>query len=223
MSVLVSTGLSDLSKELGETTTNSTARRVGHYGDAVVEFANAHKWPFLVKKSTTLVTIANTKVYAIPAGVLAEMRKPGGIKAIYVGSGVDAFLPIDYDQRGAASLQGKQFFYLDLEETSIGFIKDLGAAGQTITLYYYYIPARITDTADVVGYPIPERYRKIVATLAAAYVQWSRYLESQGNRLFNVYQRMLGEVSGQQAERNTGKPKRLQHPLEYRGFRRTYR
>lgn len=218
--ILLTTGLSDLSKELGETTTNTTARRIGHYGDAVVEFANAKKWPFLIKKDITLTTLANTKTYTIPEGVLADWRSPGGIKEIYIGSSTTPVLPMEYVNR---SIAGNELqFYLDPEETQITFTKDLGAAGQVITIHYYYIPLRITDLEDEDGYPIPERYRKIVATLAGAYVQWSRYLESQGNRLFNVYQRMLGEVSGQQSERNSGAPKNLPHPLAYRGFKRTY-
>lgn len=221
MTISLTNGLSDLSRELGESTTNQTTRRIEHYNDAVVQFSNDKKWKFLLKKNTDLVTIAATTSYTIPSTGMDDRRSPGWAYAIYVGSDTTPYLPIAYEDRGDASLQGKKYFYIDPEDTTIYFMADLGAAGQTITVHYYHIPARTSDTSAG-SFAIPDRYRKTVATLAAAFVQWGRYLDTQGNRLFNVYQRMLGDAEIQQEEQPTGKPKRLKHPLAYRGFRRSY-
>lgn len=221
--VTLADGLSDMSKELGETTTNTSVRRVQHYGDAIIEFFNARKWPFAIKKdNTSLSTLANTVIYAIPAGILADMRQPGGIKEIYIGSETTPYLGIDFELRNDSAYTDGKYFYIDPETTTITFLKTLGAAGQAMTIHYYFIPARATDTTTGT-YPLPDRYRKIVATLAAAFVQWGRYLEGQGNRLYNVYTRMLDGVTDQQTEPGTSQPKVLQHPLTYKGFRRIYR
>ncbi|MCL4387312.1 hypothetical protein M1307_02870, partial [Patescibacteria group bacterium] len=110
MSVLLSDGLSDLSKELGETTTNTSSRRVEHYGDAVIEFFNARKWPFAIKKDNThLSTLAATLVYAIPAEILADMRSPGGIKEIYIGTETDPYLSIEFDERNNPVYDGGKY------------------------------------------------------------------------------------------------------------------
>lgn len=215
----LSDGLSDLSRELGESTTNTTSRRVEHYGDAVVAFANEKKWPFLRKKSTDLTTAANTTSYDIPAG-MSDARWPGAIDQIYIGTDEDPYLPIDYDKRGDPAYTDGKYFYVDPEFTQITFLTDQ-TAGQTIAIHYFYIPARTSDTTNGT-YPIPDRYRKPIATLAAAFTQWSRYLEAQGNRLFNVYQRQLSGVVDQQNETISKKPKTLVHYLQYLGFRRTY-
>lgn len=221
--ITLDTGLDDLSKELGETTTNTNVRRVGQYGDAVVEFFNERKWPFAIKKNISITTTTSSS-YAIPASVLEDGRWPGAIKEIYLGTATDPIVPIDYDKRGYATYQGKNFFYTDPENTAIYLLGPV-TAGQVITIHYYYVPTRLDS--DALGdalqtYPLPDRYRKAVATLAAAYVQWSRYLEGPGNRLYNVYKRMIGEVTDQQAEQPSYQPRRLPHPLAWRGFRRSY-
>lgn len=222
MSINLTDGLDDLSKELGESSANQTSRRIQHYNDAVQDFSGERKWPFLVKKNEDLTTIADTKAYNIPSG-MSDARWPGAIKYIFVGTDTDEYIPIDYEKRGDASLVGKKYFYIDPETTQIIFMGDLGAAGQTITIHYFYIPARTEDLTTPGTFPIPDRYRKVISTLAAAYVQWGRYLEAQGNRLYNMYSRMLGKTTNQQAERPNKQPRRLEHPLAYRGFKRTYR
>lgn len=220
MAVSLTSGLSDLSKELGETNTNTGTRRIQHYNDAVVDFANDRKWAFLVKENTELSTVSGDQSYAIPAAVLADWRSPGAIKEITLGDGETPIKPIDWDQRGDARFDGKNYFYINPEETTIYFKVAIDAV-YTVHIHYYYIPARTTDTTSGT-FPIPDRYRKAVALLAAAYVQWSRYLDQQGNRLFNLYAKMVGGIAQQQSERHNYKPRSLPHYLHYRGFRRTY-
>lgn len=218
------TGLSDLSTELGENTTNITAKRVKQYGDAVIDFCNEKKWPFLLKKATlSAVTTQTGRRYALAP--IDDLRMPGGIKEIQIGTDAadnPAYVPIAYEDRHDPTMPQKNFYYDD-ETGDIVLGSDPGTAGQSIVVRYYHVPARLTDTNNVVLlYPIPDRYRKAVATLAAAYVQWSRYLDAQGNRLFNLYQRMVDKVGDQQAERNKFQPRRFQHYLQFRGFRRKY-
>lgn len=219
MAISLQTGLSDLSRELNETNVNVTVPRIGHYNDAVTDFAKERKWPFLVKKNEELLVLANTKVYTIPASVLADWRSPGAIKAIHIGTG--EFLPIDWEARNDARYTGKNFFYIDPEETQITFTADLGAAGAAISIHYYFIPARQTNLESGT-FPMPDRYRKEIQVLAAAYVQYSRYLDAQGNLKMNLYNRMMGKAVYQQSETHRNKPRKFQHFLQHRGFRRTY-
>ncbi len=219
MAITLQTGLSDLSRELNETNVSQAPARIGHYGDAVTDFCKERKWPFLIKKNETLVVVADTRAYTIPSAVTADWRTPGAIKAIHIGTG--EFLPIDWEDRNDSRYTGKKFFYIDPEETTITFTCDLGTAGQTITIHYYHIPARTSDLSSG-SYPLPDRYRKEVAVLAAAYVQYSRYLDSQGNLKMNLYNRMMGKAVFQQSETHRNKPRKLQHFLQFRGFRRTY-
>jgi len=220
MAVSLTNGLSDLSKELGETNTNTNTRRIQHYNDAVVDFANERKFPFFVKENTELATVSGDQDYAIPAAVLADWRSPGAIKEITLDDDTTPIKPIDWDQRDDPRYDGKNYFYINPEETRIYFKATISAV-YTVHIHYWYIPARTTDL-EAGSFPIPDRYRKAVAVLAAAYVQWSRYLEQQGNRLFNLYVKLVGGIAIQQSERHKYKPRSLPHYLQWRGFKRTY-
>ena len=215
--MLLTTGLSDQSKELGETTIVSTPIRIRAYNDAIVDFANERKWPFLVKENATKSTVVGSN--NIDISDILDLRSPGPIKEIYLGSETTPYLPISWEDRNDERYDGEKVFYLNPTETTIT-LKGSVTTIQTVHIWYYYIPVRIEDTASIVQFPIPERYRKVVATLGAAYVQWSRYLEAQGNRLYNVYGKMIAKVVNQQSERNDRQPKKLQHYLAWRGFKR---
>jgi hypothetical protein len=208
--------LSDISKELGETTTNSTTRRIQHANDAIVGFANEKKWPFLIKEDTSLVSESGTQEYNIPVTVLADIRLPGGIKEITLGDSTEAILPMDWADRGNSKYDNGNFFYLNPEQTKIYFKKELTTA-EAFHIHYYYIPERIDDVAE--DFPIPSRYRKAIGLLGASNVQFSRYLEQQGNRLFNLYSKEVRNISSQQSETNTGKPRSFPHYLAWRGGR----
>lgn len=218
--ITLSQGLADLSKELGESTTNTSARRIQHYCDAIQEFANERKWPFLVKSNASLNTGTGVAHTAISITTITDIRMPGGIKEITIEGYDDPFLPCEYEDRNANS--NKNLFYINPDEASIKFTKALDPS-KTITIWYYYIPERIEDTASVSTFPIPSRYRKALGTLGAAFVQWSRYLDGQGNRLLNVYNRLLAKIETNQSESNSGTPKRIPNPMAWRGPLRHYR
>lgn len=223
MAVLLTNGLADLSKELGETTANQTPNRIKHYNDAVQAFFSERKWKFSKKKNTSLVTVSGQQRYDLSS--ITDIREPGGINEIQVGPDTEdnlPFTPVDFEQRHNPSYKGKKFFCIEEESNELVFLGDISEGGLTITIRYHFIPARIESVSDVVGFPLPDQYRKTVATLAAAYVQWARYLDAQGNRLYNMYERLLQKTGFQQSERNARNPRRMEHPLRWRGFRRTY-
>lgn len=211
-------GLADLSKELGESTTNTGTRRIQHYNDAVQDFANDKKWPFLTKENTSLTTGDGSS--AIDISGITDIRMPGGIMEITVTGYSDPFLPVPWKDRHVESTKNR--FYITPDEQSLKFTKELNASA-ALDIWYWYIPERITDTASVSSFPIPSRYRKAVGTLAAAYVQYSRYLDGPGSRLINFYERLLERVETNQAETNQGTPKRIQNPMSYMGRLRDYR
>jgi len=216
MSVLLSQGLADLSRELGENTVKTETARIGHYGDAVVEFFGEKKWPFAIKHDTSLTTTSSTAGYSLTG--ITDMRQPGGIKLLTIDG--DDYLPIAYEQRNDSRFDTKKWFYLNEEETLL-FIKGSPEVGKVIDICYWYLPARTTDLTSG-SYPLPDRYRKTVAYLAAAYVQWARYLTTLGDAKYNMYLRGIGKVTRQQAERHQGNPRNIKHFLAGIGFRRTY-
>lgn len=224
MAVLLTTGLADLSKELGETTANQTPNRIKHYNDAVQAFFAERKWAFSKKKDdTSLVTVAGLQRYSLAA--ITDIRMPGGINEIQVGPDTEGnlpFTPVSFDQRHNEAFSGKKFFYIEEETNELVFLGEITEAGLAIAIRYHFIPARIESTSDIVGFPLSDQHRKLVATLAAAYVQWARYLDAQGNRLYNMYERLLQKTGFQQSERNANNPRKMEHPLRWRGFRRTY-
>lgn len=223
MAVLLNTGLSDLSKELGETTVNQTTNRIKHYNDAVIDFFKRKKWNFALKRYTGLTTTNGTQRYSL-AGI-TNMRDPGGIKEIFIGtdsSSNPAWLPINYEDRFDAGYIGRKYFYIDEETNEVVFLGDITTTGDTITIRYWHIPARIEDINDATGFPLPDRFRKEVALAAAAFVQWARYLGSEGNAKWTLYERMVANAEEQQNERNRGNIRRLGNPLSFLGFRRTY-
>ena len=217
---VLTTGLSDQSKELGETTVVSTPIRIRTYNDAVVDFANERKWPFLVKENAAKSTIVG--VNTIDISDITDMRWPGPIKEILLGSETEAYLPINWEDRNDIRYSSGKYFYISPDEATLTLKGDLMTEILVVHIWYYYIPVRIEDTTSATTFPIPDRYRKAVAILGAAYVQWSRYLDVQGNRLFNIYEKMIGKITDQQSERSDRNPKRLQHYLQFIGFRRTY-
>lgn len=215
--ITLTQGLTDLSKELGESTTNTSARRIQHYNDAIQEFANERKWKFLVKFNDDLTTGVGTAGTAIDITGITDMRMPGGIKEITVAGEDDPFLPVNYDKRNQVT--GRNRFYITPDEQTLKFTKDL-AASQVISMWYYYIPERIEDTASVSSFPIPARYRKALGTLGACFVQWSRYLDGQGNRLLNVYNRLVEKIEANQSETNDGVPPTMPNPASRMPLRR---
>lgn len=223
MAVLLNTGLSDLSKELGETTVNQTTNRIKHYNDAVIDFFKRKKWNFALKRYTGLTTTNGTQRYSL-AGI-TNMRDPGGIKEIFIGTDSSSNLPwtpVNYEDRFAAGYVGQKYFYIDEETNEVVFLGDITTTGDTITIRYWHIPARIEDINDATGFPLPDRFRKEVALAAAAFVQWARYLGSEGNAKWTLYERMVSNAEEQQNERNRGNIRRLANPLAFLGFRRTY-
>lgn len=215
--ITLSEGLQDTSKELGESTTNTSIRRIQAFNDAVQEFANERKWKFLVKKNVSLTTGDGNSEIDITG--ITDMRMPGGIKEITVAGETDPFKPVNYEDR--LTVANRNRFYITPDEQAIKFTKEMNAS-QVITMWYYYIPERIEDTASVSTFPIPSRYRKAIGTLSAAFVQWSRYLDTQGNRLLNVYNRLLTKIEQNQSEHNEGTPQRIQNPMAWRGQIRRY-
>lgn len=216
MSVLLSTGLADLSRELGESTVKTDTARIGHYGDAVVEFFGEKKWPFAIKHDTTLTTQIGVNNYSLTT--ITDLRQPGGIKLVTINN-ID-YLPTRYEQRNDSRYDHNNWFYLNEEETIL-YLKGTPTDVYSIDICYWYIPARTTDvTAGT--YPTPDRYRKTVAYLAAAYVQWSRYLTTLGDAKYNMYLRGIGKATRQQAERHQGNPRNISHFLSRIGYRRTY-
>lgn len=216
MSVLLSIGLADLSRELGESQPRTDTARIGHYGDAVVEFFNERKWPFAIKHDLSLTTSNSAKSYSITS--ITDMRQPGGIKLLTIND-VD-YLPILYEQRNDPRYTTKPFFYLNEEETALYFTV-IPEDGHVIDICYWHIPAR-TENLSTGEYPVPARYRKAVAYLAAAFVQWSRYLTTPGDAKYNMYLRSIGKITRQQSERHQGNPRNIGHFLNRIGFRRVY-
>ena len=221
MAHILTTGLSDQSKELGETTVVSTPIRIRTYNDALIDFVNEKKWPFLIKENAALSTVVGSNEITITS--ITDMRWPGPIKEILLGSETEAYLPINWEDRNDTRYSNGKYFYISPDGATITLKGDLMTEVLVVHIWYYYIPARIEDTTSVSTFPIPDRYRKVVATLGAAYVQWSRYLDAQGNRLFNIYEKMIGKITDQQSERSDKNPKRLPHYLQHIGFRRVYR
>ena len=83
MSHTLTVGLTDLSRELGETTVQTGPTRIRAYNDAIIDFANEKKWPFLVKESVALATQVGVKAYSLTG--ISDMRFPGPVKEIYLG------------------------------------------------------------------------------------------------------------------------------------------
>lgn len=223
MSIKLIDGLSDLSKELGETSANTTTNRIRHYNDAMLAFFTERKWPFGTKKNSTLTTVKNQAKYSL--ATITDIRMPGGIKEIQIGDdAVDnpAYIPLSYSQRHMPQFQGQRYFYIDEETNELVFISIPDTTGLAINIRYFYVPERIESLDSTDEFPVPDQFRKLVATLAAAYVQWGRYLDAQGNRLYNMYERLLVKTETQQAERNNMNPRKFEHPLRWKGFRRVY-
>lgn len=215
MSVTLTTGLADLSRELGETTTNTTTDRINHYNDAVVALFNAKKWPFALKKDTTQTTTSGTNTYTIP---VSDWRTPGGIKYIMLGSTV--YKPIDWEEREEDKFDGGEYFYINPEGTQITFLKDVTTTGTTITYYYFAIATR--QVAGGTFSLLPDRYRKAVAYLAASFVLRGRHMNGEANDRFKLYQLEIQDASLQQSERTSNLPRSFGHYLKFRGFARRY-
>lgn len=219
MSVTLTQGLSDLSRSLGESTVNQTTQRIGHYNDAIIEFFNERKWPFAVKLNSDLSSAAGDLDYDISS--IEDRRLPGAVKEVTLGALDGVFTPINWADRFDSRYDSGKYIYEDPTQDTLYFKSDPGGA-YAINIYYYHIPARIEDTASVLTFPLPTRYRKAVALLGAAHVQYSRYLTADGDKKMRLYKDLLQMITDQQSERNTGNPRKFGNPMRRWGFRRTY-
>lgn len=215
------TGLGDLSRELNENSTNTGTKRIGNYNDAVIEFFNEKRWPFAVKTNTALTTTQGLQTYDISA--ITDMRWPGPIKEIFFGDDTAAnsgFKPVDYENRHDGDVANGSFFYVDESTGELTFLKEVAEGGKTISIRYWFTPARVETLEGIIL--VPERYRTAVALLAASKAQGSRYLSGEAARLYNLYIRQLNSIQYQQSERSRNGNRRFPHPLRRAGFRRTY-
>lgn len=221
MSHTLTTGLTDTARELGESsaTINTGAVRIRAYNDAILHFVLQKKWPFLIKSNATISTAANVKTYSL--STITDMRHPGAIYEVYLGSETTPYIPIEWKNRNNDEYVGGRYCYLTPDNANLVFVGDITSV-KVITIWYYYLPARIEDSGSVSLFPIPDSFRKAIATLAAAFIQYSRYLDSQGNRLFNMYEKMVGMIEYQQSERSVGNKMKIEHPLKRFGMRRIY-
>lgn len=221
MSHTLTTGLTDTARELGESAAsiNTGAVRIRAYNDAVLLFAIHKKWPFLIKSNATISTVVGTNSYSL--STITDMRHPGALFEVYLGTETTPYIPIEWKKRNNDEYAGGKYCYLTPDNANLVFKGDITSV-KTITIWYYYLPARIDDSTSNATFPIPDAFRKALATLAASFVQYSRYLDAQGNRLFNMYEKMLGTIEYQQAERSSGNKLKIDHPLKRFGFRRVY-
>lgn len=215
--ITVLEGLNDTSRKLNENTVVQTTLRKGLYADAVEYFCNFKKWKFLLKEDDSLTT-TSSRTYSITT--ITDIRFPGGIKEITIGDSGLAILPIDWEDRNNEQYTNELRFYVTPDEASIVFTQDV-TAGETIHIWYYQVPSRKTENTDT--YPIPQRYRGALGELAAAYVQYARYLDAQADKKYNLFLRQLETIENNQTERNYGNPKKFGNYLQRINFRRIYR
>lgn len=219
MSINLNTGLSDMSRALGESNVNTSTGRIGHYNDAVIDFFSEKKYPFALKTNSSLTTAIGTQSYSL--ATITDLRRPGGIKEITLGNSDEPLLPISWELRNSPQATSRNF-YTDPDDQTLYFVGDITEV-KTINIYHYLIPARIEDTNSGSTFPIPEKYRRAVALLAAAYVQYSRYLSAEGDTKMRLYVRELQRVGDQQSERHTGNARYFGNYLAAVGFRRRYK
>ena len=216
MSVTLVDGLADLSRELGESSTDTSTKRINYYNDAVQRFFNERKWPFALISDISQTSVSGTQTYKVPS----DCRKPGGIK--YIQYDDAEYKPVPYHERDNDKYDGGNWFYYSPDFSTFTFLKDITDDGKTITIWYYAVPERQTDTSTGEFTLLPDRYRQAVAFLAAAFVLWGRHMNTDANNKYSLYVQQIKDITLQQSERPNNLPRTFGHYLKHVNWRRKY-
>lgn len=128
------------------------------------------KWGF-EKRTGTLTLTASVQTYDL-AVQFSDYNPLKGVISVWLGGAkIDS---IDYDEKADVSEPASQRFYLDPDNQTIGFRKDI-VGDEVIEVVYYAIHTYVSTSAEALTFSIPDE-------IGIAIVLYMKYLVHEGKR-----------------------------------------
>lgn len=145
--------LKKTSYQLGESSTDTSLKRLEFFFVAVKHTIDQHKWKWTIKNQT-LPTVAGTQEYDLTNALIItgeDYNMENGISELY--NGTVKLDPVLYQNRGNFSVSDR--FYLTPDNKTIGFTKSVTAT-DNYSLWYYATLKEVTSATTTLNIAIPE-------------------------------------------------------------------
>lgn len=206
--------LDAVSRRLNEAETDTSAKRLGIFNDAMHHILSMYKWEW-ARKLHSLAVTAGDEDYILTS-VITDYDPTWGVYSVEVAGQV---FPVEYDDR---SFFLSQHFTLEPDMKTMVFTKAFDA-NTTVPVWYYARHIDVDDPADVLNIPIPE------AALTAV-VLYMKHLIHDGKRQRNDarnaiidFQEVIEDLALKNASSKArNQPRVRRNPLQFAGFQRKY-
>ena len=150
--------LSEVSGMLNEATVDTSSKRIGYFNRAVRKVLSMKKWGF-EKRKRTLTLAAATQTYDL-AAQFSDYNPLKGIISVWLGG--EKIDSIDHDTKADITTPASQAFYLDPDNQTLGFRKDI-VGDEVIEVWYYAHHTYITTSAEALTFNIPDEMIMAIA------------------------------------------------------------
>jgi len=206
--------LDALSRRLNESTTDTSAIRVGIFNDALHHILSQYKMEWARKLSNLSVTVG-TQEYDLTSEI-SDYDPTWGIYSVEVGGQV---FPVEYEDR---TFFVSQHFTLEPNKKKIIFTKDF-EEDTTVPIWYYARHTDVSTYQTTLSISLPE-------SILNPLVLYMKHLVHDGKRQRNDARNAIldfAEVMEQVALQNASSKAKNQttvrrNPLQFAGFKRTY-
>lgn len=143
--------LTETSNMLNESTVDNGTKRISYFNRSVRKVLSMKKWGF-EKKKGTLTLSAGVQTYSLVTQ-FADYNPLKGIVSVWVnGQKIDS---IDYDEKADVTSPATQKCYLEPDNETIGFRKEIDGT-EVIEVLYYANHTAVTASTETLAFDIPD-------------------------------------------------------------------
>lgn len=167
--------LKKTSYQLGESSTDTSLKRLEFFNIAVKHTIDQHKWKWTIKDQV-LPTVAETQEYDLTSASIItdeDYNMEAGISELY--NGTTKIDPVIYQNRGNFSVSDR--FYLTPDNKKLGFTKSV-TASDSYTVWYYATLNDVSSATTTLNISIPDN-------MAIAIVSYMKHLVHEYKRQRN--------------------------------------
>lgn len=162
--------LTELSGMLNESSADTSTKRIGYFNRSVRKVLSMKKWGF-EKRTRQLTLTAGVQTYDLTAQ-FSDYNPLKGIISVWVnGAKIDS---IDYDEKADVATPASQRCYLDPDNQTLGFRKEI-AGDETILVLYYANHTYVTTNNEALTFDIPD-------DMVLAIALYMKHLVHEGKR-----------------------------------------
>lgn len=143
--------LTETSNMLNESTVDNGTKRISYFNRSVRKVLSMKKWGF-EKKKGTLTLSAGVQTYSLTT-LFSDYNPLKGIVSVWVnGQKIDS---VDYDEKADITSPATQKCYLEPDNETIGFRKEIDGT-EVIEVLYYANHTAVTASTETLAFDIPD-------------------------------------------------------------------